>query len=75
MTMLEKVAMALEEMADLNGCSPIHGENWARSALEAMRGPSPEMVEAAHTVLAGDNGKVEDVYTAMIDAALKEKVG
>jgi hypothetical protein len=44
-------------------------EAMARAAIAAMREPTDDMIEAAHHRLAGD-GTVEDVYRAMIDAAL-----
>jgi hypothetical protein len=44
----------------------------ARAAIEAMREPTPEMVEAAYEAFTFPETDLERGYTAMIDAALKE---
>ena len=46
----------------------------ARAVLTALREPSKEMVEAAHTRLA-DEGDVSDIFTAMIDSLLNPQTG
>lgn len=86
MTMLEKVARALVEArypgsmtvsALENGRIILPPDIWsaalveARAAVEAMRDPTPEMV----LIFPHAEGRVtyKGVYSAMIDAALKEK--
>lgn len=85
MTMLEKIARAI---CKARGNDPDAGANifykstqlpaqWqtfekeARAALEAMRDPTPEMV----LIFPHAEGRVtyKEVYSAMIDAVLKEK--
>jgi hypothetical protein len=65
--MVERVARAL--MAHLRADDGEDFYDAARAAIEAMRGATPEMIQAAHDEKGSDEW---DVYTAMIDAAIKE---
>lgn len=70
MNMVEKVARALEDLPEHAG-----PYEWARTAIEAMRVPTEEMVKAGD---AADPDGWECApaishWNAMIDAALKEE--
>lgn len=45
----------------------------ARAAIEAMRGPTPEMIDAARETGVTSGEQSSRIYEAMIDAALKEE--
>lgn len=78
-SMIERVAraIALQEGVIAGETSDFADWHWeefidhARDVLAAIREPTASMMSAAHNRLAGD-GAVEDVYRAMIDAALGE---
>lgn len=76
LTMLEKVAAAIYEAMDLtDGLDTTAAETYARAAIEAMREPDDEMVEAACQAtfipvsLTGEQTHRLG-YRAMLDAAL-----
>jgi hypothetical protein len=66
--MIERVARALRIVGVFD---PRVGEHFARVAIEAMREPTPKMVEAAvHHKYMSD---IEERWKVMIDAALAEE--
>jgi hypothetical protein len=75
-SMVERVSRAIRLSLDETGYYP----DAARAAIEAMREPTPEMIEAGNIPGWDDSvsvGLSEEIWPAMIDAALKEeeKVG
>lgn len=70
-SMIIRVAQAIAEAR--------HEENWrnnieaARAALQAMREPTPEMLDGA-TAGMPDWGSVPDDWRNMIDSALSEQI-
>tara|TARA_S200002703_G_scaffold73209_1_gene63191 strand:+ start:878 stop:1099 length:222 start_codon:yes stop_codon:yes gene_type:complete len=73
--MIERVALAFTGIHITTASGSVVDEvDVARAAIEAMREPTEEMIEAAHTRLAGEpEDGVPDVYRAMINEALKCK--
>lgn len=79
--MVEKVARAIYEKRNGRGCRPWPLQaNWhkepylqdAETALRALREPTFAMVEAP-APMEIDPGTADDVWRAMIDAALSEE--
>jgi len=67
--MLERVTQAIFDKDPESLFTIHHAEVYARAALEAMRDPTKEMIEAGFW-----KGPISlNGYRAMIDAALKEK--
>lgn len=87
MTMLERVAMALE--AKIGGSDFTSYEDAARAAIEAMREPTEHMLDIGACYedpgeryagdvelgIRGEGDTARDVYVNMIDAALSEEKG
>jgi hypothetical protein len=67
--MIERVAKAMRAES---GGKPFSWENAARAAIEALRQPTEEMIEAGDMVLDSEyfSGEPVDVWRAMIDATL-----
>lgn len=65
-TMIERVAKALEK--NLEGKEFSSFEDAARAAIEAMREPTPKMIEAAQSTA----DPYCESWPVMIDAALSE---
>ena len=78
MTMIERVAQAIageiagHEWEDEGNASREFYRNVARTAITAMREPTPVMRVALLTWLAGSNESQDGEWKAMIDAALNE---
>lgn len=73
-TMIERVAAALEERrGELSGwrLQRCYAE-LARAAIEAMLAPNQSMKDAAARI---PHARDEEIYQAMIDAALQETKG
>lgn len=78
MSMIERVARAI--CKEGSHCCQNEGrptcwasgyEDAARAAIEAMRVPTPAMIEAGRW--AAEEGGAETIWSAMIDAALREE--
>ena len=69
MTMIEKVARAIQECSLVTGYEARLPEAklYAKAAIEAMREPSMKMLDAGT-----DCAFTDEKWNAMIDAALKE---
>lgn len=80
MNMIEKVAAAIQEASNKfrkeNGPAADYAkrayEAEARAAIEAMCEPSEEMILNSDPPDMPAGGSVEDIWSDMIDAALKE---
>ena len=70
-TMIEQVARALL-VADRSAITPDYYQRMARAAIEAMREPTEAMLDAGVN-FRERNARTEQIWQAMIDAALKEK--
>ena len=68
-TTIERVARALV-VADRSAITPDYYQRMARAAIEAMREPTSEMVDAAYANTGGVGAT--KCWQAMIDAALSE---
>lgn len=75
-SMIERVARALAENQCGRGAPPDDNDrSMARAAIEAMRVPTEAMVNAGYDVgYSPDPLPTDLVWTAMVDAALKEQV-
>ena len=74
-TVIERVGLAIEEALREEGGD---FRSWGRAALQALREPTGEMVAAGGDLRDADYALVgssmaEEVFQAMIDAALQEK--
>ena len=78
--MVERVASAICVASGLD-LRAVEGKAWiifkehARSAIEAMREPTGEMLNAVSSSEAfdqGHRGQFQGMYTLMVDAALKD---
>ena len=70
-SMIERVARALL-VADRSAITPDYYQRMARAAIEAMREPTEAMLDAGVN-FRERNARTEQIWQAMIDAALKEK--
>ena len=70
-TTIERVARALL-VADRSAITPDYYQRMARAAIEAMREPTEAMLDAGVN-FRERNARTEQIWQAMIDAALKEK--
>lgn len=68
LTMVERAADALQNLGECD-MSPSTARRMASALIEAMREPTPEMIAAGYI---GEYVAVEDVWRAMVDAALKD---
>lgn len=71
MTKIEEIARSQAEAIFGKGC-PLDADDYirARAAIEAMKEPTPEMKAAASRI---PHARDDEIYRAMIDAALSEK--
>ena len=69
-TMIEQVARALL-VADRSAITPDYYQRMARAAIEAMREPTEAMLDAGVN-FRERNARTEQIWQAMIDAALSE---
>jgi len=70
MTMIERVALALEAVASYEPCTSDSYERMARAAISAMREPTLAMLLPIEGGALGLAGVLED-WQKMIDAALE----
>jgi len=75
MTMIERVAKAIEDVRCESFGEPIPAiiNKMARAAIEAMREPTQQMLDASYGLAGserGDGRAEASVWSAMIDAAL-----
>jgi hypothetical protein len=73
-TMIERVIDAIQDTIDISESGGVNFEKIARAAIEAMREPTPEMVDAMRlanmNIAGGYDGP--SGWEAAIDAALKD---